>query len=94
MERIDVNVQTNEVRVIQLTPEEEAAAIVRAQEDAVERAENVERMVSSSLSAPVVQTLIDAFHALDTRVRELEGKQPVDRQAVANWLRSQYRTHV
>ena len=53
-----------------------------------------DRTVNASLNDPVIQTLIDAFHELDTRVRVLEGKQPVARAAIADWLRDQYRTHV
>lgn len=39
-------------------------------------------------------SLVDAFHELENRIRTLEGRPPVDRSVVFGWLLAKYRSYL
>ena len=70
MERIEINVQTGERKVIVFTPEEEAAAIARgAQVDAAEQARRAREMVAFK-ARPIDEKLV----ALGLTLAELKAE--------------------
>lgn len=87
MQRIETNVATGEVRIVDLTPEEEAAALANAAAEAATK-------TPDALATKAVDA-IDRLHFevnfdQENRIRALEGKAPVTRATyrdalIARW---------
>ena len=92
--RIEVNVQSGEVKEIELTQAElDAAAIAKAAEDEFNSPDNVaERDIKSGFEADKVRRLIfEIEFNQENRIRTLEGKQPISRATYRDALLAQYK---
>ena len=92
--RIEVNVQSGEVKEIELTQAElDAAAIAKAVEDEFNSPDNVaERDIKSGFEADKVRRLIFLIEFdQENRIRVLEGKLPVSQATYRDALIARYK---